>query len=153
MARKPKPTHIKEVTGTARPDRTNPEEPTSEDSLPRAPTWLSHEATEYFTRLASRLEAMGYASSSHTEMLALAADALADVEAADAEIRQQGASYPTTNTMGDVMYRAHPAVARKSDAVRRAQSLLAEFGLSPSSATKVGGGGSGENKNPFSQFG
>jgi len=35
------------------------------------------------------------------------------------------------------LIKAHPAVAMRNDAARRLQSLLAEFGMTPSSRSKV----------------
>jgi phage terminase small subunit len=40
-----------------------------------------------------------------------------------------------------------------ADAMRRFQSLLAEFGLTPAAIQKVGGGKQKPQENPFGRFG
>ena len=54
--------------------------PKAQNDLPRAPAYLTQRATEIFGRLVGRLDAQKLASSSHTEMLGLAAMRLAEVE-------------------------------------------------------------------------
>lgn len=80
---------------------------------------------------------MGYASASHTESLALAAWRLDQVEQCEKVIAELGFTYETEGRNGSSMLRARPEVALQADAARHLQSLLCEFGLTPSSATKV----------------
>ena len=54
-------------------------------------------------------------------------------------IAHLGATYEAVTEAGAVMHRAHPAVAQRADAARRVQSLLSEFGLTPSARAKVSG--------------
>lgn len=92
---------------------------------------------EFFGRLTSRLEAMGCASASHTEMLALLSRRLAEIEVYDELITKHGEVYEATTEKGGYMLKANPAVAMRSESMRHAQSLLAEFGLSLASVSKV----------------
>ncbi len=96
---------------------------------------------------------MGYLSGSHTEMLALAALRLAEVEELTALIEREGPTYftiravvdahgsPLVGPDGKAMYsklkKGHPAVSQRSEALRHAQSLLSELGLSPSAMNRI----------------
>lgn len=135
--RKAKPQKLKVIQGTARKDRTNKNAPIAAPDVPMAPKWLNERAREIFSTITGRIEVMGYASTSHTEMLALAAMRLAEVEEYTTLIDVDGPTYRTTNTQGDVSYKPRPEVMLRSEAARHAQSLLAEFGLSAASMQKI----------------
>jgi P27 family predicted phage terminase small subunit len=147
--RKRKSPHLHAVEGTARTDRINSRAPVAPTKPPRAPAWLSKRATEIFGQLTARLEGMEIASSAHTEMLALAAFRLEEVELRDADVLAIGAVNPKLEVIElpgedgkmvatvQKVWKANPAVAMRSEAMRHAQSLLAEFGLSPSACGKV----------------
>src|SRR5688572_22617681 len=128
---------FKKLLGTERKGRINTEAPTPEAATPNAPHGLTPRAVEWFGRLTSRLEVMGCASASHTEMLALLSRRLAEVETCDELIAQHGEVYEATTDKGGFMLKANPAVAMRSEAMRHAQSLLAEFGLSLAAISKV----------------
>ncbi len=127
---------FKALKGTERKNQTNHEAPTPESAVPCAPAHISARAAEWFGRITSRLEAMGCASASHTEMLALLARRLAEIEHYDELIEQHGAVYEVATKEGSVL-KGNPAVRMKSDAMRHAHSLLVEFGLSLAAISKV----------------
>jgi len=80
---------------------------------------------------------MGYASASHTEALALAAMRQDEIEGYSKTLVEKGPSYQTRSVTGQKIIKARPEVAMRSEAARHLQSLLTEFGLSPSAATKI----------------
>lgn len=80
---------------------------------------------------------MGYAYSAHTETLSLLALALSEVEIYTEIIERTGPTMIGLNVKGTPMEKPRPECALRSDAARRAHSLLSEFGLSPSSMGKV----------------
>jgi P27 family predicted phage terminase small subunit len=64
-------------------------------------------------------------------------------------IEDTGRTYEQAGEDGAVkMIRARPEVAMRNEAMRHAQSLLSEFGLSPSARSKVSAGKPAE-ENPF----
>jgi P27 family predicted phage terminase small subunit len=134
---KPKPTHLKLLTGNPGKRKLNKNEPCAASSLPHPPSWLTARAKAIFRLLVKRIDGMGYASSSHTESLGLCAWRLDQVEQCEAVIRTEGMTYGTETMGGSTMWRSRPEVALQSEAARHAQSLLCEFGLTPSSASKV----------------
>jgi P27 family predicted phage terminase small subunit len=153
LGRKKKPHKLHVIQGTERPCRTNPRAPEAEPATPVAPDYLGSRAKKYFEVLADRIRSMGYLSRSHTEILALAALRLAEVDELTALIEREGPTYftvravvdakgaPLLGSDGKPMYsklkKGHPAVSQRSEAMRHAQSLLAELGLSPSAMNKV----------------
>lgn len=120
-----------------RPGRQNNCAPTPSDDKPKPSRYLCPAAKKIFRELARRLQAQQYASDDHRRMLGLAAMRLHEVEELTKVLDEKGYSYETIGTKGQLMIKTRPEVLQRSDAARHAQSLLAEFGLSPSSAGKV----------------
>lgn len=136
--RKRKPTAQKKLEGTMRPDRANPNEPAPAPVRPQSPEALSGSERAYFDLIVARLAAEKRASSSHTETIALLAQRFVEIDDTTLIIQRDGRIYESVNEdTGTVMIRAHPACALKSEAMRHAQSLLSELGLTPASLSKV----------------
>jgi len=147
--RKRKPTRLHVVQGTAQPCRLNRDEPEAAPALPRPPATLGPRACEIFETLTERLDRMGLASETDTENLWLLAQTLEDIELANEEIRERGRAYAVIQlievtdekgqavTKAQKIWKSNPVVGQRAVAMRRAQSLLAEFGLSPASRPKV----------------
>ncbi|TAM96305.1 MAG: phage terminase small subunit P27 family [Rhizobiaceae bacterium] len=156
--RKRTPDHLKIIAGTDRPDRANPDAPKPAAALPEAPEWLSARGAEIFEQLVSIISPMGIGSSSDGAMLALAASRLEEVEICTAMIEDGGRTFVSNVTYDDEgrivsqQIKGHPAVAQRSEAMRHAQSLLAEFGLSPAARSKVSVS-TPDEQNPFAALG
>ncbi|MCL1629225.1 phage terminase small subunit P27 family [Roseibaca sp. V10] len=144
MPRRKTPTHLKAVAGTLRRDRANPNEPQARSGIADAPAWLSERAADHFTRLGHILHGLGIASPDDGDMLAMLASRLEEIEILTAVLEDGGRSYETENGMR----RAVPEVAMRNEALRHTQSLLGEFGLSPSTRAKVTESAPAE-ENPF----
>jgi P27 family predicted phage terminase small subunit len=147
--RKGTPKEFKVIKGTFRKDRDNPDAPKPQEGSPEAPDKFTARQAELFGRLTARLQALGIASPSYTEMLMLAARRWAEIEECDRLIEQYGRVYETTNQGGDRALKQNPAVAMKNEAERHLQSLLAEFGLS---ATAIGKAKAVKNGAPSSEW-
>lgn len=100
-------------------------------------------------RLAGILNGMGIASPDDVDALAMLASRLEEIEICTAVIEDAGRVYETVNTAGSAMIRARPEVGMRNEAMRHAQSLLNDFGLSPAARSKVQAGKPAE-ENPFS---
>lgn len=133
VGRKRVPDHLKVVAGTAQPCRMNPDPPMPSADVPVAPEWLSERAAAIFAEMVGVIRPMGIASASDTAALALLALRLEEVEICSAIIDAESRTY--TADTGQI--KGHPAVAQRSEAMRHAQSLLSEFGLSPAARSKV----------------
>lgn len=156
--RKRTPDHLKLIAGTAQPSRMNPSAPVPSTEMPEAPEWLSQRGSEIFEQLVGIIGPMGIGSATDTAMLSMAASRLEEVEICTAIIEDGGrtfissAEYDDDGRVVSQQIKGHPAVAQRSEAMRHAQSLLAEFGLSPASRSKVSAGKKHE-ENPFQALG
>ena len=141
------------VSGTARPDRISPDAPQVNPGVATAPEWLSERAAELFAEVSATLLGMGIASPDDVKALAILASRLEEVEITTAIIEDTGRTYEQRGEDGEVrMIRARPEVAMRNEAMRHAQSLLAEFGLTPAARSKVSAGKPAE-QNPFAALG
>lgn len=143
-----KPTAQKRLAGTLRKCRTNPREPAPVAGLPSPPSWLSPRAATTFREHAAQLDRMGVLSLGDGMALALLALRLDEVERTSAAIEDLGAIQHATSAEGAVIARRRPEVAMRSSAMRHAQSLLAEFGLTPASHSRVSAAPP-SSRNPF----
>lgn len=134
-----KPDHLKIVAGTAQPCRMNKNAPKPSARDPEPPEFLNHRAQEIFRSLTGILKGMGVSSADHVDMLMMLAMRLEEIELLYDLVNDPsiGRVYITTNTMGDKSFKSRPEVAQLNNAMRHAQSLLSEFGLSPSAVGKV----------------
>lgn len=144
MGRKPKPTHLKVVAGEKRPSRINQNEPAAAPGVAAAPIWLSARAAEIFDQLSATLHGMGIASPDDMHALSLLASRIEEVEQLTGIIEDGGRTYVSEAGL----VKAMPEVGMRNEAMRHAQSLLAEFGLTPSARSKVSAGKAPE-ANPF----
>lgn len=151
--RKKKPDHLKVLSGTAQPCRMNPDAPSANLGVADAPEWLSDRAAELFAQLSATLFGMGIASPDDQAALAMLASRLEEVELMTAAIEDGGRVYEQKDEEGNVrMVRARPEVGMRNEAMRHAQSLLAEFGLTPAARSKVSAGKAAD-ENPFKALG
>lgn len=151
--RKKKPDHLKVLSGTAQPCRMNPDQPVAVKGVASPPQWLSERAAEIFARLCSILDGMGIASPDDQDNLAMLASRLEEIEICTAVIEDSGRTYEKRDEEGNVqMIRSRPEVGQRNEAMRHAQSLLSEFGLSPAARAKVSAEKQAD-ENPFAALG
>lgn len=137
MPRKPKPTALKVVSGTTRGKATEAARARLSGTTP--PAFLSDRAAQHWPELADLLADMAVLTDGDKTALGLLCETLCEWIEAGQTIAQHGATYEAVTEAGAVMHRAHPAVAQRADAARRVQSLLSEFGLTPSARAKLQG--------------
>lgn len=130
----------------------NPNAPAAPEAMPLAPGWLTKRGAEIFDGLVALLDEMGLASSADTQIITLCASRIEEIEITTAMVEDNGRVYETTNDSGQTMARSRPEVAQRSDAMRHAQSLLSELGLTPAARSKVSATKKPEG-NPFKNLG
>jgi P27 family predicted phage terminase small subunit len=156
--RKRLPDHLKVVKGTDQRCRMNPAAPQADSSLPIPPDHLSERAAELFRQVVAILAGMGIASSSDVHSLTILAQRLEEIEICTVVIEDSGrfftssVEYDDEGRITSQQIKGHPAVAQRSEAMRHAQSLLAEFGLTPAARSKVSATVTKE-ENPFAGLG
>jgi P27 family predicted phage terminase small subunit len=151
--RKPEPAKLKLVKGTARVDRINPAAPEPVKDGLCIPDTLPESAHEHFRTLHERLKGLGLNSASFTEVVAMAAFRMAEIDHCNSVILDHGAhTYETHTIQGGRMVRSFPEVAMRSEAMRHLHSLLAELGLTPAAIGKVGAKAPEKPKSKFGGF-
>ena len=147
--RKPTPSHLKVVRGTNRADRENTSEPKPRRELPSAPAHMTDRGREAWGYVVGILDRMGVLTEADALAVELLCEARSDWLSAREEIAGSGGETYQTEAG---LIKAHPAVAMRNDAARRLQSLLAEFGMSPSSRSKVSAKEPDEKDDPAARF-
>jgi hypothetical protein len=130
--RKPTPEPILKLRGSRvrGPHKTGVKAP---PAIPPAPFWLNDIGRAEWDRIVPMLEASKVMSPRHQMTLAAYCDSLADMIAADAELRQHGATF--MDDKGRVSN--HPAWNRKRDARLHMLKFASEFGLTASALARV----------------
>lgn len=131
--RKPKPTNIRVLQGNPgrRPLPENEPQPPEGEIVP--PSTLSPAALEYWKQHEPILLAMGVLTTADVAALAEMCEVEAEFWAARAVVHAEGMFM--TFEGGRLI--EHPAVKVASDAQKRLMRLQVEFGLTPSSRTRV----------------
>jgi|GEM_PF-3403988 len=133
--RKKTPAKVLQIRGTHRKSRHKDAIPAA-DTLMVPPGYLPARAKEIFQEIYEKINAVGYADASHSPMLGLLALTLDEIEQLTDTLKDS-LSYKITNAAGDILWKARPEQRQRSECVKRAQSLLAEFGLSAGSCGKI----------------
>lgn len=157
--RRPKPTHLKVVSGNPGKRALNKREPKPKKVIPSCPEHLSTESKVAWGRLCVLLDRMGVL----TEADALALERLCDCYSEILECRElierDGRTYSSVSAAKNegeepqFLLKANPAVAMLADADRRFKGYLVEFGLTPAARSKVQVKDDGDNeKDPLKEF-
>jgi P27 family predicted phage terminase small subunit len=139
MARLKKPTGLKELHGTARPDRANPNEPRPPVEMPDAPAWIDEDPVtrELFDQVTRYVTDMNIA----TQVDGLALSMLADQVSLYVEtrnlIRRQGLFEESEGSQGQIVKKAHPGLPILNQCLGNIHKLLREYGLTAASRSNV----------------
>lgn len=144
--RKPLPTQLKLVKGTARKGRMNADEPRPDLGIPAAPDHLNPYALMEWGRITPVLYRMGLLTDLDMAALAAYCVCYARWKEAEEKINRTGLMIKTTN--GNAVQSPLVGIANRS--LDLMGKFLAEFGLSPSSRSRVT---ATENKKQESKFG
>lgn len=128
----PTPNRLLELRGTLRADRKR-SAPEPRVEAPNPPTWLSREAKAEWRRIVPELEALGLVALIDRSLLAGLCESWATWVACQRVIRKEG--YTFTSPNGHVCQR--PEVAIGGKALKDLVRLGGEFGLSPSSRSRL----------------
>lgn len=145
---KPIPTHLKVVRGTAEKRYMNPNEPTPDLSDMEPPQELSPDARAEWDRVRKLLLDAGIVSVLDTAALVAYCETYATWADATQKVRKTGAVLKKGN--GD-LYR-NPFLRVANDAQDRMIKLMAEFGMTPSSRTRVSARKDKPKDDPWSEF-
>ena len=146
--RKPLPTQLKLVKGTARPHRLNPDEPRPAAMVPDPPEHLEGECRAVFTAMAQML-------ARHGVMTELDAGALARYVVirrrwleAEEEVKRRG---PVVKTVGGNIIQ-NPFLAVANRCLAQMGQIESEFGLTPSSRSRIRTAAPADQADPFEEY-
>ncbi len=131
MARRPKPTALKVLAGT-RSDRVNAAEPVAPVGAV-APDHLDDLARAEWSRIAPILDSMRVLTAADSSALAIYCQTYSRWAQAEDKIRERGLIELTEK--GQPLVSPYVRIAR--DAMAQCQRMLAEFGCTPSSRSRI----------------
>ncbi len=161
--RRSKPTQLKIITGNPGKRKLNKSEPKPDRGIPPCPDRLTGRARDLYQSAGEHLDRMGILTHADGPALELLAGSLDEYFSARDVIREaaervtpeilgeqanlkDGLTYKSM-TQNDEIVRAHPAVVIAADAWRRSLRMMTEFGLTPSSRSRLQAPDDGEKEN------
>lgn len=132
-----KPTSLKVLQGNPGKRALNKKEPKPAAGIPKCPAHLSKEAKQVWREVVPQLQVMRVLTLADAHALELYCDAMATYRQARQLLNEHGATYETGSQDKGIMYRRRPENEIAEDAWRRAHAALQQFGLTPSSRTKL----------------
>ena len=152
--RKAKPTALKIVMGNPgkRAIPTNLPEPTGE--LDQCPDFVSEEARAHWDYVTGLIQAIpGVSKRPDETTAALMCQAIADFMEASKVLKENGGNYQDVETkVGGIMTRIHPGVAVRKSAMDQILKICVEFGMTPSSRTRLRTDLNADKKNPNDKY-
>lgn len=131
---KPKPTHLKLLEGEPNKNRINKNEPKPRPVMPKCPKHLSKIAKKEWKRIAPELKRLGLLTIIDGSALAAYCTAYARWVDAEELIKKHGVLVKAPS--GFPMQT--PALAIANKAMEQMVKYLTEFGMTPSSRTRIG---------------
>lgn len=132
--RKPKPTELKRLEGNPGKRALPDDEPQPEIAIPDCPAHLDAEAQAEWHRITAELQAVGTVARLYRGPLAVYCAAWSRWIAAEKQIVETGGEI-VKSPSGFPIQNPHRAIANK--AALQVQSLAAEFGMTPSSKSRI----------------
>jgi P27 family predicted phage terminase small subunit len=129
--RKPQPTGLKILKGT-RDDRVNHDEPAPPPGMPEPPDHLDKLGRQEWARICELLASMGIGSKADAPALMLYCTSYSKWLRARGDIAKHGLTVLSKHGL-----RANPAVNIELTTARLMKDLLVEFGLTPSSRSRI----------------
>lgn len=147
----PLPSNVKRLRGTYRADRAAPAEPAPDVVAPNCPRWLDPVAKREWRYVVRELVAMRVMARIDRDALAAYCQAYAEWRAMQEVLDLHG----YIQIVGQSGYLApRPEVAIRNKAIDRMHRYMREFGMTPSSRTRVSAKPeAAEPTNPFAKFG
>ena len=131
--RKPTPTAIKELEGNPGKRPLNTQEPVPVKKAPACPKWLAPEAKKEWRRLAKQMESLGILTDVDMATFASYCQAYARWKEAEEFISQHGTIVKTPSGYWQTV----PQVSTAQTYNKIMTKIAAEFGLTPSSRSRI----------------
>jgi P27 family predicted phage terminase small subunit len=131
--RKPKPTALKLIQGTWRPDCHNPNEPKPKAGIPPCPKFLQGDARKLYKKTAKKLARIGLMTELDDMALAMLCQGWAEYLEATDQVRKSGILVKSPNGFPVL----NPYLTAANQALKKVRALLAEFGMTPGSRSRI----------------
>lgn len=131
--RRPKPTKLKLLQGTQRSDRVNRQEPNSKLEIPSCPRHIQGESRREWKRITKELGAVGLVTRVDRAAIGAYCEAYGRWSEAVSKLHEKGllvkapSGYPILN----------PYLSIINSALDQMRKFLTEFGMTPSSRTRI----------------
>jgi len=154
IGRKPKPTALKLITGNPGKRDLPKDEAKAVGELSDCPDFVEGGARNYWPYVTGLINSVpGVSKRPDETAAALMCQALSDFVEAGRALADNGGSYQDVETkVGGIMTRIHPAVAVRKTSFDQIMKICAEFGLTPSSRTRLKADLGGDKKNPNDKY-
>ncbi len=135
--RKPKPTSLKVLEGNPGKRPLPQNEPKPRPIAPQRPSWLTGEGKKMWDKLAPELERLGLLTTVDGEAFAAACQCWKIFVDCQRYLKKYGMTYTYINKAGaeNELERPHVRIAQK--ALDQFKAFCTEFGLTPSSRTRI----------------
>ncbi len=153
--RKKLPTEIKQLKGTLRADREIKDamNPTKIIDLPYPPEYLNEDAKKEWYVIIKEYHKLGMISKLDLGILGLYCNEISIYIEMTNKLRDKDRVMVFKNPDGSIKYAAQvPYQKIANDALAKALKIASEFGLTPSSRTKISTGQITDNDDPFLEF-
>ncbi|CAI0745271.1 MAG: phage terminase small subunit P27 family [Serratia grimesii] len=139
------PTHLTLVKGNPSKRAINKNEPKPPSGVPPTPKHFDKQGKYWFKRIGEELDAVGVMSTLDAKALELLIEAYVEYRHHCDTLDREGYTYavfsdeePDEGKPREIrMIKPHPAAVMKADAWKRIRAMLSEFGMTPSSRSKV----------------
>lgn len=131
--RKPKPTAVKRLAGNPGKRALNNAEPHPKVVRPRPPAHLSNDEKEKWESVAQELHSLGLVTNLDLDQLAMYCVLWVRWEEAEKMVREKGEIIKTA--AGNIIQNPYLSIANR--AIEQLGKLGAEFGMTPSSRTRI----------------
>jgi len=135
--RKPKPTALKVLEGNPGKRPLPQNEPKPKPIAPERPPWLTGEGRKMWERLAPELERLGLLTAIDGEAFAAACQCWKTYVDCQRHLKKHGYTYAYVNKAGAENEIERPQVKIAQKALDQFKAFCAEFGLTPSSRTRI----------------
>lgn len=143
--RKPKPTELKVLEGNPGKRALNQAEPKPQKCAPKCPTWLDKEAKKEWKRLATELEELGILTQVDMAAFAGYCQAYARWKEAEEFIAKHGTIIKSPSGY----WQQVPQVSIAQSYLKIMNKFCEQFGLTPSSRSRIVAGGTSESGDPM----
>lgn len=151
---KPTPTALRLIQGNPGKRALNKNEPKPKKGAPKCPAHLDIKAKTAWRKLCERLDEMGVLTLADEHALELLVSIYARIRDLQRAVKNYGSTtYTTISTQGETVVKAYPEVSQLEKAESLFRSYLTEFGLTPSSRTKLSTGEKQDKDDPLLKYG